>query len=193
MPRKQSRVTRRDFARFLALSGSVLLPHPLLAWPPPLQQTPERPDETFWLSVRQQFLMPPGLGVLNAANPRPSPAPVLEAMYRATKDMVDGACTFGMLDLDLTDVQPDFFTGSAHKWPCGPKEVGVLYVNARAQGRIHRASSTPIRARSASHAPWKPWDSGTNPRSSASARHSPSRARLAAKPSKNDRARSVRR
>jgi selenocysteine lyase/cysteine desulfurase len=33
-------------------------------------------------------------------------------------------------------MQPDFFSGSAHKWPCGPKEVGVLYVNKRAQPKI---------------------------------------------------------
>jgi selenocysteine lyase/cysteine desulfurase len=276
----QPRVSRRDFARFLALSGSVFLPQPLLAWPAPLQQTPERPDETFWQSVREQFLMPPELAVLNAANLCPSPAPVLEAMYRSTRDMdgdpsfdnrqkmsagkeetrrlaasflrvtpeeivltrntseannmvssgldlkagdeviifadnhpsnhiawtqkakrfgyavttigqptphpgpeyyldavrkaitartrvvafthhtstvgdvlpakeichvarergvltlVDGACTFGMLDLDLSEIRPDFYTGSAHKWPCGPKEVGVLYVNARAQASI---------------------------------------------------------
>src|SRR4029434_5919769 len=51
--------------------------------------------------------------------------------------LVDGACTLGMLDLDLSDIQPDFYTGSSHKWPCGPKEVGVLYVNARAQASIH--------------------------------------------------------
>jgi selenocysteine lyase/cysteine desulfurase len=263
------------------LSGAVFRPDALLAWPAPLQQTPERPDEGFWLSVREQFLMPPELGVMNAANLCPSPAPVLEAMYRSTRDMdgdpsfdnrqkmsagkeetrrlvasflrvtpeeivltrntseannmvssgldlkagdevivfadnhpsnnaawtykakrfgyavttiaqptphpgpeyyvdavrnaitsrtrvlafthhtstvgdvlparelcriarergvmtlVDGACTMGMLDLDLGDVQPDFYTGSAHKWPCGPKEVGVLYVNARAQASIH--------------------------------------------------------
>jgi selenocysteine lyase/cysteine desulfurase len=263
------------------LSGSAFLPQPLLAWPAPLPQTPERPDEKFWHSVREQFLMPPGLAVLNAANLCPSPAPVLEAMYRSTKDMdgdpsfdnrrkmsagkeetrrlvarflrvtpeeivltrntsegnnlvssgldlktgdevlicadnhpsnnrawtekakrfgylvttisqpnphpgpeyyldavrkaitsrtrvlafthhtstvgdvlparelcriarergvmtlVDGACTLGMVDLDLTDIQPDFYTGSAHKWPCGPKEVGVLYVNARVQASIH--------------------------------------------------------
>ena len=280
MPRHQS-LSRRDFARFLALSGSVFLPRPLLAWPPSLQQTPPQPGEKFWLSVREQFLMPPDLGVMNAANLCPSPAPVLEAMYRSTKDMdgdpsfdnrrkmsagkeetrklvagflratpeeivltrntseannlvsngldlkagdeviifadnhpsngrawtekakrfgytvttisqpnphpgpeyyveavkkavtartrvlafthhtstvgdvlpakelcqlarergvltlVDGACTVGMLDLDLSDMQPDFYSGSAHKWPCGPKEVGVLYVNTRAQANLH--------------------------------------------------------
>ena len=93
MSRNQSRVSRRDFARFLALSGSVFLREPLLAWPAPLQQTPERPDEQFWLKVRQQFLMPTELAVLNAANLCPSPAPVLEAMYRNTKD-IDGDPSF---------------------------------------------------------------------------------------------------
>jgi selenocysteine lyase/cysteine desulfurase len=281
MPAHQPGVSRRDFARYLAIGGSVLLPKSLQAWPAPLEQTPERPDERFWQSVREQFLMPPDLGVLNAANLCPSSAPVLEAMYRSTKDMdgdpsfdnrqkmsagkeetrrlvarflrvtpeeivltrntseannmvssgldlkagdevvifadnhpsnnaawtqkakrfgytvstlsqpnphpgpeyfieaakkaitartrvlafthhtstvgdvlpakelcrlarerdvmtmVDGACTVGLLDLDLSDIQPDFYSGSAHKWPCGPKEVGVLYVNARAHASLH--------------------------------------------------------
>lgn len=43
--------------------------------------------------------------------------------------LVDGAQSFGLLDVDLSDMQPDFYSGSAHKWPCGPKETGVLYVN----------------------------------------------------------------
>src|SRR5688572_25444336 len=50
--------------------------------------------------------------------------------------IVDGAQSFGVLDIDLSDMKPDFFTGSAHKWPCGPKECGLLYVNARAHDRI---------------------------------------------------------
>jgi selenocysteine lyase/cysteine desulfurase len=274
-------ISRREFSRFLALSGSLLLPQQLEAWPAPLAQTPAQPDERFWLSVREQFLMPPDLAVMNAANLCPSPAPVLEAMYRSTKDMdgdpsfenrakmttgkedarralasflrvtpeeiiitrntseannivssgldlkagdevvifadnhpsnsaawtqkakrfgytvttiaqpnphpgadyyveaatkalsprtrvlgfthqtstvgdvlpakelcqvarergvltlVDGASAMGFLDVDLGAMQPDFYTGSSHKWPCGPKEVGVLYVNARAHEKIH--------------------------------------------------------
>ena len=51
----------------------------------------------------------------------------LMARERGVMTLVDGACTLGMLDLDLTDIQPDFYTGSSHKWPCGPKEVGVLF------------------------------------------------------------------
>jgi selenocysteine lyase/cysteine desulfurase len=34
-------------------------------------------------------------------------------------------------------MDPDLFTGSSHKWPCGPKEAGVLYVKARVHGGIH--------------------------------------------------------
>jgi selenocysteine lyase/cysteine desulfurase len=274
-------ISRREFSRLLALSGSMLLPRELAAWPAPLMQTPRHPDERFWTSVREQFLMPAGLSVMNAANLCPSPAPVLEAMYRATKDMdgdpsfdnrakmstgkenarrllaefmrvtpeeivitrntseannmvssgldlkagdevvifadnhpsnhaawmqkskrygytvsvvaqpnphpgadyfveaatkaitprtrvlafthqtstagdvlpanelcrlarergvlslVDGASALGFFDVDLSRMQPDFYTGSSHKWPCGPKEVGVLYVNSRAQSSIH--------------------------------------------------------
>lgn len=273
--------SRRDFARLITLCGSaVLLPKGAFARPS-LPPTPEQPDEKFWLSVRQQFLMPSDLAVMNAANLCPSPAPVLEAVYRNTKDidadpsfdnrqkmtagkedtrrlvaaylqvtpeeivltrntseannlvssgldlkagdevlifsdnhqsnseawkqkakrfgyavtvidqpnphpgaeyyvdavkraitprtrvlafshqtntvgdmlpaqelcrlarergvltLIDGASALGFLHLDLSGIQPDFYTGSAHKWPCGPKEVGVLYVNARAQSAIH--------------------------------------------------------
>jgi len=274
-------ISRRDFSRMLALSGSVLLPQQLSAWPAQLVQTPPQPDERFWMAVREQFLMPASLSVMNAANLCPSPAPVLEAMYRSTKDMdadpsfdnrqkmsagkeetrrllarflrvtpeeiviarntseannivssgldlkagdevvifadnhpsnnaawlqkskrfgyavsvidqpnphpgaeyfveaakramtsrtrvlafthqtsttgdvlpaselcrlarergvltlVDGASALGFFDVDLSEIQPDFYTSSSHKWVCGPKEVGVLYVNARAQSSIH--------------------------------------------------------
>ena len=274
-------ISRREFSRLLAFGGSVLLPQELSAWPAPMAQTPRHPDERFWTSVREQFLMPPNLSVMNAANLCPSPAPVLEAMYRSTKDMdadpsfdnrqkmstgkenarrllaeflrvtpeeivitrntseannivssgldlkpgdevvifadnhpsnnaawlqkskrfgyavtviaqpnphpgadyfvdaakkamtsrtrvlafthqtstagdvlpatelckvareqgvltlVDGASALGFIDVDLSVMQPDFYSGSSHKWPCGPKEVGVLYVNARAQTSIH--------------------------------------------------------
>jgi len=49
---------------------------------------------------------------------------------------MDGAQSVGLFDLDLADIQPDFFTGSAHKWPCSARECGVLYINTRAQDRI---------------------------------------------------------
>jgi selenocysteine lyase/cysteine desulfurase len=53
------------------------------------------------------------------------------ARERGILTHLDGAQTFGVLDVDLSDLQPDFYTGSAHKWPCGPREVGLLFVNRR--------------------------------------------------------------
>src|SRR5260370_14008182 len=50
--------------------------------------------------------------------------------------MGDGAESFGLMDVDLSDIQPDFYSGSAHKWACGPKENGVLYINKSAQSKI---------------------------------------------------------
>ena len=55
------------------------------------------------------------------------------ARKRGILTLIDGAQSFGLLDVDLSDIQPDFYTGSAHKWPCGPKETGVLFVN----GSVH--------------------------------------------------------
>ncbi len=280
---KNKRVSRRDFARFAALGGSAaLLANHALAWqkPDPLSRPPENPDEHYWTKVREQFVMPPDLAVMNAANLCPSSAPVLESLYRNTRDidqdpsfnnrekmlegkestrkllaeflrvtpeeivitrntsesnnlvssgidlragdeviifsdnhpsnhlawfekakrfgftvrvvdqanphpgaeyyieaftrqmnsrtkvlafthltnaagdllpakelcriarersvlsLVDGAQSFGLMDVDLNDMQPDFYSGSAHKWPCGPKETGVLYVNKNAQTKI---------------------------------------------------------
>ena len=43
---------------------------------------------------------------------------------------VDGAQSWGALDVDLRELGCDSFTGSAHKWFLGPKEVGLLYVRA---------------------------------------------------------------
>lgn len=278
-------VSRRDFGRLFAIGGSAAL----FADPVWARTVPPAPafapgsagtGEAFWKSVREQFVMPPDLGVLNAANLCPSSRPVLEALRRETDSvdrdpsgqnrarltgekentrkalagflrvtpeeivitrntseannmvssgldlkagdevivfhdnhpsnlaawqekakrfgftvveiaqknphpgmeyyvdaykkaitaktkiltfthltstvgdlfpakelcalakehgvlsLVDGAQTFGLLDVNLADISPDFYTGSAHKWPCGARECGVLYINARAQKQI---------------------------------------------------------
>lgn len=41
---------------------------------------------------------------------------------------VDGAQTWGALQLDLRAMGCDSYSASAHKWYCGPKEAGLLYV-----------------------------------------------------------------
>jgi selenocysteine lyase/cysteine desulfurase len=248
--------------------------------PAPLPASPAVPDERFWASVREQFVMPPDLAVMNAANLCPSSAPVLDSLYKATREMdgepspgyrsqmehakevtrqslaeflrvtpeeivitrntsessnlvssgldlkagdevllfsdnhpsnsvawkekarrhgygvnvvamvsphpgaeyyldaftkaltpqtkvlafthltstvgdlfparelcrlarergiltlVDGAQSLGLIDVDLREMDPDFYGGSGHKWPCGPKEAGVLFINRRSASRI---------------------------------------------------------
>jgi isopenicillin-N epimerase len=290
-------LSRRAFTRLVAAGGpAVLFGSPAFALTsaeglrrgepsfaqarPPLPPTPAEPTEPFWRAVRQQFLVPPELAILNAANLCPSSLPAIEALERVTRaidadpsfenrrqmaegreaarrtlaetlrvgpdeilltrntsegnnlvssgidlkagdevvllsenhpsahlafrekakrfgftvrtvdtvsphpgpdyyvdafkkamtprtklvaithvtasagdllpareicraareagvlSLVDAAQSFGVLDIDLSDMQPDFFAGSAHKWPCGPREVGVLYVNRRAQPQL---------------------------------------------------------
>jgi isopenicillin-N epimerase len=82
-------MNRRDFARLLAIGGAAPFLSPNVAWPRSLDlpPTPANPDEKFWLSVREQFVMPKELTMLNAANLCPASGPVLETMYRLTKDM----------------------------------------------------------------------------------------------------------
>src|SRR3989441_8333907 len=82
-------MNRREFARLLAIGGAAPFITPGKAWarPTDLPPTPANPDEHFWTAVREQFLMPADLTMLNAANLCPSSAPVLETMYRNTRDM----------------------------------------------------------------------------------------------------------
>jgi isopenicillin-N epimerase len=58
------------------------------------------------------------------------------ARERGVMTLIDGAQSFGLMDVDLGTMQPDFYSGSAHKWPCGPKEAGVLFINRHVHDRI---------------------------------------------------------
>jgi len=58
------------------------------------------------------------------------------ARERGALSLVHGAQTFGVLDIDLSRMQPDFYSGSGHKWPCGPRGTGVLYVRREAQAAL---------------------------------------------------------
>jgi selenocysteine lyase/cysteine desulfurase len=49
---------------------------------------------------------------------------------------VDGAQTFGASDVNLKDLGCDSYTASAHKWPLGPLEAGILYVRSERIGQL---------------------------------------------------------
>lgn len=51
-----------------------------------------------------------------------------EARQRGIRTLVDGAQSFGVLNVHLHEMGCDFYTGSVDKWPMGPEETGLLYV-----------------------------------------------------------------
>ena len=50
--------------------------------------------------------------------------------------LLDGAQSFGMIDLNLKDIGCDFYSGSTHKWLMGPLENGILYISKGNNDRI---------------------------------------------------------
>jgi selenocysteine lyase/cysteine desulfurase len=49
---------------------------------------------------------------------------------------LDGAQTFGALDVDLRAIGCDSYSASAHKWAMGPLEAGVLYIRSDRIARL---------------------------------------------------------
>jgi selenocysteine lyase/cysteine desulfurase len=49
---------------------------------------------------------------------------------------VDGAQSFGASAVNLRDLGCDSFSASAHKWPMGPLEAGILFVRAERIGSV---------------------------------------------------------
>lgn len=49
---------------------------------------------------------------------------------------VDGAQTWGLMNIDLDDMGCDSFSGSSHKWYMGPREMGLLVVRKNSLDQI---------------------------------------------------------
>jgi len=104
--------------------------------------TNPHPGGAFYLDAFTKAITPRTrvLAVTHVTNTMGDVLPVTDlcraARERGVLALVDGAQSFGVLDVNLGDMRPDFYSGSVHKWPCGPKETGVLFINREVHDRI---------------------------------------------------------
>jgi isopenicillin-N epimerase len=66
--------------------------------------------------------------------------PIKEICQRAKENgiltVIDGAHAPGQIDLDLHDLDCDFYTGNLHKWVCSPKGSAFLYARESLQEKL---------------------------------------------------------
>ncbi len=80
------------------------------------------------------------LAITHVSNVSGIRLPVSEIVQAARQRNIyvhlDGAQSWGALDLNLRELDVDSFSASAHKWYMGPREVGLLYVKTSNIERI---------------------------------------------------------
>lgn len=117
-------------ARFGAKVRVAMLPFPL-----------QRPDEVVD-AIAEQFSSSTRLLLVDhVTSPTALILPLTpiidEAHARGIRVLVDGAHAPGMIPVDVTALEADYYTANHHKWLCAPKVSGFLWVRPEFQNEVH--------------------------------------------------------
>jgi isopenicillin-N epimerase len=90
--------------------------------------TQEALADRFWSGVNERTRV---VFISHITSPTALIFPVAEICWRARRagllTIVDGAHAPGQIELDLSEVGADLYTGACHKWLCAPKGTAFLY------------------------------------------------------------------